>query len=121
MVAHQPEPDLADRGRHLDHPAVHVEPADQAEVDVDDPVGVEVEEQVLAGRLGGQQRGAVELRGLGGEASLGAAHPHRPTGEGVAQCGGEPVEGVALRHGLATTGSGSRAESGSGGRSPVDS
>ena len=53
----------------------------------------------LPGGLGREQGRAVELGGLGAEPALRAAHAQRMTGEGVGECRGEPVEGVALRHG----------------------
>jgi hypothetical protein len=48
------EPDLAD-GRRRGATA-YVELADQAEVDVDEPLAVELEEQVLAGGVGGDEQ-----------------------------------------------------------------
>jgi hypothetical protein len=53
---------------------------------------------VLAERLRGPQRSAVE-QGCGGrEASLRARHPHRPAGERCVQLAGETVDDVALGH-----------------------
>ena len=92
------EPDGPDRRRHGRRAGVHVERADQAEVDVDEPLAGELHEEVLSGRVGPQQGEPVELLGVGGEAALGAAHAHRSARERSGEVGGEAPEGVALRH-----------------------
>ena len=61
---------------------------------------------------------AVEQGGGVGEASLGAADVDAAAGEGSVEVAGEPVEGVALRH-LPGPPPARRADSGSGGSSPV--
>ena len=48
----QPQPHLPDRGGHLVRAGDDVELADQPEVDVDEPVVLELDEQVLAGGVG---------------------------------------------------------------------
>ncbi|MPN60791.1 hypothetical protein SDC9_208523 [bioreactor metagenome] len=73
-------------------------PADQAEVDVDDPFVVELDKQVLAHRAGPVDRVAVEQQGLGREPPLGAGDRDPPAREGGGQLIGEPVQDVALRH-----------------------
>ncbi len=92
----QPQPDLTHRHGHRRR--VEVELADQAEVDVDEPVAGELDEQVLAGRVGADQGLAVEQGGVRGEPALRAAHPDPVAGERGVQVVGEAAEGVALRH-----------------------
>jgi hypothetical protein len=92
----EPEPDLP-HGRYGGS-ARDPEAADEAQVDVDNPVPVEHAEEVLARGVGLHEAGAVEQRGLGGEAALRARDPHDPAGEGRREVVGQPAEGVPLRH-----------------------
>ncbi len=62
-------------GGQLVDAGVDVEGADQAEVDVQEPLARELHEQVLAGRVGADEQGAVERGGVGLEPALRAADP----------------------------------------------
>jgi hypothetical protein len=57
----------------------------------------EGQEEVLARRLGAEQHLAVEPSGVG-EASLGAGGAHPLPAEPPREGGGEPMDGMALRH-----------------------
>ncbi len=65
---------------------------------VQDALGVEVAEQVLAPRLRARQAGVVQQRSALGEAALRAGRAHPLTGEAPRQLGGEPVQGVSFGH-----------------------
>src|SRR5690606_57244 len=75
-----------------------VEPAVQAEVDVDDPVTLEVVEQVLAVGLGGLEPRAVEDRGRRREPALRRGDRDLLAAEPARVVAREPVDGVALGH-----------------------
>ncbi len=92
--------DAQAQGRGLGRRAVRTQaqPADQTQMDPHRLSGVEVDEQVLADRLGPLQHRLVEQRGGVREASLRAGHCDNPAAEGVRQGPGHPVDDVPFRH-----------------------
>jgi hypothetical protein len=95
-VGGQPQPHLPD-GRGFRTGAEGDLPV-QPEVDVHAGVRAEVEEEVLAVRLGGVQHLSVDERGAVGEPALRAGGVDRRSLEAVAQVRGEPVQRVPLGH-----------------------
>ena len=97
VVALQAQSHLTDRlwRRSLAEGPLAVE----AEVDVEGALVVEVDEQVLAERIGFADRGAVEQGGAIGEASLRAAHRDWCPLEGATDAPGLAMDDVTFGHG----------------------
>ena len=70
----------------------------QTEVHVHRSISIELQEQVLAEGLGRENSRAIEKCGRLSEPTLGAADPHRASGEGLIELVGESVQDVSLGH-----------------------